>query len=98
LSDVYQLAIESEYEEPGCDFGGYYNCSNGEVSRDDSYTYNYFHLLNDKDYFMEKICDDIEFGTYDDYEDFVNYNKDVVAALSPEEIKEIKEQFNTVKQ
>jgi len=22
LSDVYQLAIESEYEEPGCDFGG----------------------------------------------------------------------------
>jgi hypothetical protein len=47
---------------------------------------------------MEKICDDIEFGTYDDYEDFVNYNKDVVAALSPEEIKEIKEQFNTVKQ
>ncbi len=97
LSIVYALAIESEYQEPGNDFGGYYNCSNGEVVRDDSYSYNYFLLLSDKNYFMEKICGDIEFGTYEDYEDFVKHNEDVVAVLSSEEINEIKEQFNEVK-
>ena len=96
LSDVYQLTIESEYEEPGCDFGGYYNCSNGEILRDDTYSYNMFHLVENRQYFMKKICEDITYGTYDDYEDFAKHNEDVVQALSPKEIEEIKEQFNTI--
>jgi len=97
LSDVYQLAIESEYEEGGCDFAGYYNCINGEVVRDDTYSYNMFYLLENREFFIEKICDDITHGTYDDYEDFVKYNEDVVKALTPQEINQIKEHFNEVK-
>jgi hypothetical protein len=96
LSDVYQLAIESEYEEGGCDFAGYYNCINGEVVRDDTYSYNMFYLLQNREFFIEKICEDITYGTYDDYEDFAKHNEDVVQALSPEEIEEIKEEFNTI--
>jgi len=97
LSEVYGLTIESEYEESGDDFAGYYNCTNGEVVRDDSYSYNMFHLLENRQYFMEKICEDITHGTYEDFEDFVKYNEDVVPVLSPKEIEEIKEQFNQVK-
>jgi hypothetical protein len=46
---------------------------------------------------MEKICDDITYGTYDDYEDFAKHNKDVAEVLTPQEINQIKEHFNEVK-
>lgn len=97
LSEVYGLTIESEYEEPGCDFGGYYDCSNGEVTRDESYSYNYYRLMQDKDNFMHNLLENIGCGTYEDYEDFVSYNGDLLAELTPQDIKDIKEQFNQIK-
>ena len=94
LSEIYSLTIESDYQESGADFGGYYNCSNGEVIRDQTYSYNYYQLKQDKDIFIHNLLGDIAHGeTYEDYEDFANYNKDVVAELSPKDIEEIKEEF-----
>lgn len=94
LSEVYSLTIASEYEEGGCDFGGYYDCSNGEVTRDECYSFNYYRLTQDKNNFMHNLLEDIGCGRYEDYEDFVSSNEDVIAELTPQDIKEIKEQFN----
>lgn len=33
----------------------------------------------------------------EDYEDFVKYHEDVVAELTPQDLQEIKEQFNQIK-
>lgn len=98
LSEVYGLTIESEYEESGCDFGGYYDCSNGEVTRDECYSYNFFRLMQDKDNFMHNLLENIGCGTYEDYEDFVSYNGDLLAELTPQDLEDIKEQFNQIKQ
>jgi len=98
LSEVYGLTIESDYEEPGCDFAGYYNCTNGKVTRDEQYSYNYFKLIQDKDCFMHDLVEHIACGTYEDYKDFAKHNQDVVAELSPKDIEEIKEQFNKITQ
>ena len=97
LSEVYSLAITSEYEESGCDFGGYYDCSNGEVTRDESYSYKFYRLTQDKDNFMHNLLEDIGCGTYEDYEDFVSYNEDLLGELTPQDLQDIKEQFNQIK-
>jgi hypothetical protein len=97
LSEVYSLTIASEYEEGGCDIGGYYGCSNGEVTRDECYSFNYYRLTQDKDNFMHNLLEDIGCGRYEDYEDFVSSNEDVIAELTPQDIKKIKEQFNQIK-
>ena len=97
LSEVYSLTIISEYEESGCDFGGYYECKNGKITRDECYSYNFFRLMQDKDMFMVNLSEDIECGSYEDYEDFESSNKDIITELSPKDIEEIKEQFNNKK-
>lgn len=97
LSEVYGLTITSEYEEGGCDIGGYYDCSNGEVTRDECYSFNFYRLTQDKYNFMHNLLEDIGCGVYDNYEDFVSSNEDVIAELTPQDIKEIKEQFNQIK-
>ena len=96
LSEVYSLTIESDYEEAGCDFGGYYNCSNGNVTRDESYSYNFYKLKQDKYLFMFNLLEDIGCGTYEDYEDFTSSNEDVMEELTPQDLQEIKEQFNKI--
>jgi len=98
LSEVYSLTIESDYDEAGCDFGGYYNCSNGNVTRDESYSYNFYKLKQDKELFMFNLLEHIECGTYEDYEDFTSSNEDIMDELTPRDLQEIKEQFNKITQ
>lgn len=98
LSEVYNLTITSEYSESGNDFGGYYDCKDGEVTRDDQYSYSYYEWTIDKDAYMSNLMEHIIHGTYEDYEDYVSSNQDVVAELSPKDIEEIKEQFNKITQ
>ena len=98
LSEVYNLTITSEYSESGNDFGGYYDCKDGEVTRDEQFSYSYFEWMQDKDAYMSNLMEHIIHGTYEDYEDYASSNEDVVAELSPKDIEEIKEQFNQVKQ
>lgn len=45
LSEIYELQFESEFEEPGSDFGGYYAGKNGEVTDDRTYTYAQYSFL-----------------------------------------------------
>lgn len=45
LSEIYELQFESEFEEPGSDFGGYYAGKNGQVTDDRTYTYAQYSFL-----------------------------------------------------
>jgi hypothetical protein len=45
LSEAYELQFESEFEEPGSDFGGYFAGKNGEVTDDRTYTYEQYAFL-----------------------------------------------------
>lgn len=66
LSKVYQLKIVSDYCEEGCDVAGYYNCENGEVTRDESVPSDVFRYQEMSDSFMQDRLESIEYGDYDD--------------------------------
>lgn len=66
LSEVYQLKIESDYCEEGNDIAGYYNCDNGEVTRDESVSSDVFRYREMSDSFMQDRLESIEYGDYDD--------------------------------
>ena len=68
LSKVYNLKFESEYEECGCDFGGFFSGSNGEATDDRTYTYpQYQWLVRD----FEAI--DVDFHDFDTKEETIEY-------------------------
>jgi hypothetical protein len=68
LSKVYNLSFESEFEECGNDFGGFFAGSNGEVTDDRTYTYaQYQWLVRD----FEGI--DVDFQDFDTEEKAIEY-------------------------
>lgn len=66
LSEVYQLEIESNYCEEGCDVAGYYDCKNGEVTKDETLPSDVFNYREMSDSYMDNKIDAIEHGDYDD--------------------------------
>jgi len=68
LSKVYNLKFESEYEECGCDFGGFFSGSNGEATDDRTYTYTQYQWLN-RDF--EAI--DVDFQEFNTEEEAIEY-------------------------
>ena len=80
LSKVYQVEFESEYEEAGCDFGGYFEGKNGEVIDDRTYTFAQFDWLQrgsesiDLDYHcIESEAEAIEY--YSSVKDVCSYEQ-----------------------
>jgi len=45
LSEKYNLKFVSEFEEAGCDFGGYFDAENGVVTKDETYSYRQYQYL-----------------------------------------------------
>lgn len=65
MSSVYQLNITSQYDECGCDFGGWFEVTNGEVTLDRSVSYDEFAWETNEDYAIERFIENISDGYYD---------------------------------
>ena len=86
LSKVYQVEFESEYEEAGCDFGGYFAGKNGEVIDDRTYTFAQFDWLQ-RDY--ESI--DIDYHCLESEEEAIAYYSSIKNVCTTQEWKKILE-------
>lgn len=88
ISEKFSFEIESEYEECGNDFAGYYNCTNGEVTRDDTMGYFQYRLNEDRESAIENVTDCCE--TFEEFEEEMGSD---IKLLTPEEIEEVKAQY-----
>jgi hypothetical protein len=80
LSKVYNLNFESEFEECGCDFGGFFAGSNGEVTDDRTYTYvQYRWLISD----FEGI--DVDFQDFETEKEAIEYFSSVKELCNPKQ-------------
>ena len=68
LSEVYELHFDSEFEESGCDFGGFFAGNNGKVTDDRTYTYAQYEWLQ-RDF--ESI--DLDWHEFEDEEDAIEH-------------------------
>lgn len=94
LSDVYQLRIESEYEECGCDYGGWFDCINGQVTRDKTVSYNAYQFIERDTEFLYSLIEDAEEGYYDSINDM---DEDFLSLLSEPQKQEIIDAINKYK-
>jgi hypothetical protein len=84
----FNLDVESTFEESGCDFGGYYDFSDGEVLRDQTYTYNQYQYLEDM--FFESLDPDY-FTEFESFDEALEQYSDVIGITNPEERIELVE-------
>ena len=64
MTKVFDVKIEGEYSEPGCDFGGFYTMENGECE-DNEMTYFEYELQSDRDNAISRLIDDINEEFFD---------------------------------
>jgi len=94
LSKYFNVTIESDYEESGCDFGGWFECKNGEVLRDEHTTWLMYCDINDPGRAFEVIIDNIKDGVYETYDEwFEEEDNALIARLTTEQIKKIQDEF-----
>lgn len=94
LSEVYQLEVESTFDEPGNDFGGYYNCKNGEVTKDLTFEWRVYQYIDDRDNYITRMYDDLDDGTWEDLDDFKNDHRPEVFQFTAEEWADINDYFS----
>ena len=70
MTKVFDVKINGEYSEPGCDFGGFYTMENGECE-DNEMTYFEYELQSDRDNAISRLIDDINEEFFD-----LNYAED----------------------
>ena len=58
MTKVFNVKIEGEYSESGCDFGGFYTMKNGECE-DNEMTYFEYELESDRQNAINRLIDDI---------------------------------------
>jgi hypothetical protein len=68
LSRVYELEFTSEFDEAGCDFGGFYSGINGEVTDNRTYTHAQYEWLS-KDF--ESI--DLDYHEFESEEEAIEF-------------------------
>lgn len=94
LSEVYQLEIQSEFEECGSDFGGWFDCINGQVTRDKTVSYKAYRFIEEDTEFFYSLIEDAEEGSYESIEDM---NEDFLSLLSDTQKQEIIDAINKYK-
>jgi hypothetical protein len=70
MTKVFDVKIEGEYSESGCNFGGFYTMENG-VCDDREMTYFEYELESDRDNAISRLIDDINEEFFD-----LNYAED----------------------
>lgn len=64
MTEVFDVRIEGEYSEPGCDFGGFYTIENGECE-DNEMTYFEYELESDRKEAIGRLIDQINEEWFD---------------------------------
>lgn len=94
LSKYFNVEVESEYEESGCDFGGWFECKNGDVTRDDTTSWLMYCDINDPGRAFEVIMENIQDGVWESYNEWIdNEDNDILQRLSDEQTIKIKDEF-----
>lgn len=91
MTNVFDVKIEGEYSESGCDFGGFYTMENGECE-DNEMTYFEYELESDRDNAIGRLIDDIN----DDCIDFDFAEENYKQHLTNEEWNEILTETNNI--
>jgi len=98
LSEIYNVEIESIYEEWGNDIGGWFDCNNGEVLREEDVTSDEFNYREDASEFLENKKDAISYGDYDDELDNPSSIGKVWQMMSESDKDFIREELNERKE
>jgi hypothetical protein len=95
LSEMYNLKITIDYEEPGNDFGGQCVVNNGVVEFDHELSYFGYQLEYGSgfDYILEDISSR-EYESMEDFWDDFADDEDFVSRLTEEDLMEIKNTIN----
>lgn len=64
MTKVFDIKIDGEYSESGCDFGGFYSIKDG-VCDDREMTYFEYELESDRDNAIGRLIEDINLDFYD---------------------------------
>jgi len=94
LSEVYQLEVESAFDESGNDFGGYYNCKNGVVTKDETYKWRVFRYIEDSDLYISDMFEDLDSGLWKNLKEFKEAHDNEVFQFSTEDWADINNYFN----
>lgn len=96
ISEKYpSFGIHYEYEEPGCDFAGFADISQGNCN-DNQFTYWKGKAANDYDYAFQSAFEDV-YSFYENdetEEDFID--SDLYKTFKPKEQKELLEEFRRI--
>lgn len=88
LSELYQLDIISTYEEGGDNFGGWYDCKNGEITRDVTTTYFAFRYMEEGEDYMQSLLEDASEGYWEDVNELDNEMMEVMKSKDKAELIE----------
>lgn len=95
LSEIFNLSITIEYEEPGMNFGGQCIIKNGAIESDHEMSYFGYQLEYGRG--LDYILEDIAFREYESMEDFWNdfaYDEDFISRLTEEDLTYIEKTIN----
>ena len=95
LSEVYGFTIESDYEEGGMDFGGWFDCENGEVTKDKCVSYHVYRFIESDTEFFYSVIEDAEEGYW---ESIHNLDPKFVEMLSETQKQELIQAINKSQQ
>lgn len=82
LCETFDLSCDAEYEESGCDFGGWWEFKNGGVTRDQTVSFKMYSDLNDPGRLFDMIIEDVDDDIYESYEEFST-------SMKPEELSRL---------
>ena len=91
MTEVFDVRIEGEYSECGCDFGGFYTIENGECE-DNEMTYFEYELVSDRKEAIGRLINDMN-EEFIDMEYAEKHNK---PHLTEEEWNEVLTEINNV--
>lgn len=72
ISLEYDVEVNLEYSEPGCDFAGFMDWKSGELMRDDEMTWWKYVYQYDNEYFWDNVKDYSESYTIDELWDLLD--------------------------
>ena len=94
LSDVYGFKIESTYEEGGMDFGGWFDCINGHITKDECASYHVYRFTEEDTEFFYSTVENAEEGYWDSIEEM---DQVFIAMLSETQKQELITAINKFK-
>lgn len=94
ICQKYSLTAKGDYEESGCDFGGFFTIDEDQQLADITMSYNAYRYHADFDLFFEYICENASFGDYETIEEvYSQFDVEGAKPLTAEEKAQLLEAF-----